>query len=146
MVFQMGKDLKVFAYANCPLACTFVVKIKLKNSQHVWQLLNYLYIHRIAETGRNLGRCTPTPLLRATASCSGPCPVESWAPPRMETSLGNLLQCSVIITIKRLFLCLNKISCISVCAHFLLSSYWAQLRRVRLRCLYFHSPGICIRG
>lgn len=35
MVFQMAKDLKVFAYANCPLACAFVVKIKLQNSQQI---------------------------------------------------------------------------------------------------------------
>lgn len=47
---------------------------------------------------------------------------------------------------KKAFLMCNEISCIPVCAHCLLFSYWAQLRRVRHRCLYFYPPGIYAHG
>jgi len=50
------------------------------------------------------------------------------------TSLGNPYQC---LTVFIVFLCLNRISCILVCAHGLLSCHWAPLGRVRLLSLFF---------
>lgn len=67
-----------------------------------------------------------TPLLKVgwiTAGCSGSCPVGFWESLRMERrqTLSNLFQC---------FLCLNGISCISACAHYLLFCYWIPWRKV----------------
>ena len=51
--------------------------------------------------------------------------------------LVNLFQCSTTLTVKKVFfLCLNRISCVSVGAHCLWSCHWAPLRRAWLHSLY----------
>jgi len=49
--------------------------------------------------------------------CPGLCPVKSLLSPRMECqqSLGNLLECSITLTVKKVF---SYFSCISVYPHY----------------------------
>lgn len=46
-----------------------------------------------------------------------------------KTSQQNLLQCSITLTVKYFLLCLNSVSCISVCAHCFLSWHYTPLKR-----------------
>lgn len=58
------------------------------------------------------------------------------------TSLVNMLQRFVTLTVKIIFLCLGGMPCISICSRFLLSRNWTSLRRVWLCLLYFPPSGI----
>lgn len=79
-----------------------------------------------------------------TAGYSGSCHTAVFLiSARMEISQPQQASCSSIQppsqNKKRFFLCLNGISCISVCTHCTSSCHWATLRRVRL-CLLYSSP------
>lgn len=94
------------------------------------------------EVGRDIWRL-PSPTLRLTArssraGCSGPCPDGFWVSPWMASTspLGNLFYL-ITLTVTS-FLCLQGISCISICALCLLSFHWARLRRVWIHVLYSH--------
>lgn len=78
---------------------------------------NFIYIY-IYKTGR------PGP----TTGCPGPWPVQFWMSPGCR--LHNLCQCLTILTVKNIFLYLNRISYISVYAYCLLSFHWTFLRRL----------------
>lgn len=120
-MFQIGKDLKVFAYANHLLAWPIVVKIKLQKSQQTQCLI--------------------------VACCrSGPCPFGFWAPTTVEMSLGNLLQCSIFLTTKKLLLSLNEISMfqfVPTASCPLTGHNWGELHSI---VFYFHPSHIYIHG
>lgn len=72
-------------------------------------------------------------LYSITAKCKGQ-PVPTYIFPLSKdgdstNSLSNLFQCLTLAQGKSVFLCWNGISCAWICSQFLLSHYWAPVRR-----------------
>lgn len=96
--------------------------LKIKGSFQFW-LFFFSQTHRMDGNGRHLRRSPcPAPLPRAaptTAGSLGLCSGKFWLSPRMETLQLLWAVCAVVWPVsqsKGVVLCLNGISCISVCA------------------------------
>lgn len=113
-------------------------KAKLQNSQENTVLDSCLMIYSRDWDWMTFQSCSLTPcavhsqskLLRATG----------WASLRIEPYLRPVSVVS--LRVRSSFLSLKEMPCNSICAHYFLSFYWAQHRRVGLHCLCFHQTGI----
>lgn len=82
--------------------------------------------HRTAEIGKDLWKSpSPARLFKTGPSIAGYTRVS----PKMGT-LGDLVQGLITLTLKNSVSCLNGISCILICAHYLFSCHWALQRMV----------------
>lgn len=97
--------------------------------------------HGMAEVETDLWRSpSPTRLLKAGSTRTG-CPVSSQIVSMLKDedstiSLGNMFQCLILITIKKIFFMFKSNSFISVRTDCLFSCHWAPMRRVWLLVLY----------
>ena len=94
-----------------------------------WRFRSESQHHWAVEVGRHLWR-----LSSLTAGCSGLCSIKLWISARMETPEPVRVACSSVWPppIWGRFLCLNGISHISDCAHWLLCFHCIPLRSLAL--------------